>query len=187
MKSTIQTIALVIVIHSMAVLASAKSVTVRIGAEGISSGVEGDRGPYFLVELALPEEVIGKRLDTVLLEFYVDVAGDEEIEIDYTPSIEVFPLSEAPQTLRMPRYTTSHPSSQPVAIGEGRRVTVDITDIVKGWIESPSTNHGLIIGSFSGPKPGDLDLRSDVIGSGNALQATFFYQNRFGQRVSEAR
>lgn len=128
------------------------------------------------------------RLDTVMLEFYVDVEADESTEMEgFPPSIEVYPLSEAMQVGRSPRFTTSHPTSRPVALGNGQRVMVDITDIVRGWIESPSTNHGLVIGSFSGPPVGGLDVRDDMIGNGTAIQATFFYQNRFGGRVSNTR
>lgn len=167
--------------------AQAKSIVVRLNEQTLTTGTS-DRGTYHVVDLAIPEEIAGKRLDTVMLEFYVDVAANEELEMEgFVPSIEVYPLSEAVQVGRAPRFTSSYPTSRPVALGEGRRVTVDITDIVKGWIESPSTNHGLVIGSFSGPVVGDLDVRDDVIGNGTAIQATFFYQNRFGQRVSDAR
>lgn len=165
-------------------VAFSKSVTVQVAGQNLSSGTT-DRGTYYVLNLTVPEEVVGKRLDTVLLEFYVDVQADESIRIEYSPSIEVFPLSEVAQVGRSPQFRTSYPTSQPVALGDGQRVMVDITDVVKGWIAEPSTNHGLVIGSFSGPKAGDLNVRSDVIGSGKALQATFFYQNRFGQRVSQ--
>jgi hypothetical protein len=164
--------------------AHSKSVTVQVAGQGLSSGTT-ERGVYYVVNLPVPEEVVGKRLDTVLLEFYVDVEADESITIEYSPAIEVFPLSEASQVGRSPQFTTSHPTSRPVALGDGQRVMVDITDIVKGWIASPSTNHGLVIGSFSGPKAGTLNVRSDLVGNGKALQATFFYQNRFGQRMSQ--
>jgi hypothetical protein len=164
-----------------------KSVVVRVEAQNLDARTS-ERGPNYVVSLPVPEEVSGKRLDSVLLEFYVDVERAESIEeIDYFPSIEVFPLSAAPQVGRALAFTRSHPTSRPVALGEGQRVMVDITDIVRGWMESPSTNYGLVIGSFSGPSVGDLDVRGDVIGGGTAIQATFFYQNRFGQRVSEAR
>jgi len=163
----------------------AKSVVVRLSGQALTTGTS-DRGIYHVVDLAIPEEISGKRLDTVMLEFYVDVAANEELDMEgFVPSIEVYPLSEAVQVGRTPRFTSSYPTSRPVALGERQRVMVDITDVVKGWIGSPETNHGLVIGSFGGPVLGGLDVRDDVIGSGTAIQATFFYQNRFGQRLSE--
>lgn len=184
MKHRILTLVVFVALVAMPLLAHSKSVTVRVDGQSLNSGTT-ERGPHYVVSLAIPEDVFGKRLDTVMLEFYVDVEADESIEMEgFTPSIEVYPLSEAVQVGRSPRFITAHPTSRPVALGNGQRVTVDITDIVKGWIDAPSTNHGLVIGSFSGPKLGGLIVRSDVMEGGNALQATFFYQNRFGQRLS---
>jgi hypothetical protein len=183
MKHKTWTIAACAALLAWPYVAYSKSVTVQVAGQSLSSGTT-DRGAYYVLNLPVPEDVIGKRLDTVLLEFYVDVEADETIKFDYAPSIEVFPLTETSQLGRSPQFTTAHPTSRPVALGDGQRVLLDITDIVKGWIESPSTNHGLVIGAFSGPKAGALNVRNDVIGSGKALQATFFYQNRFGQRVS---
>ncbi len=162
----------------------AKSVTVRLDAQSITSGTS-DRGPYYVVSLSVPEELAGKRLDAVLLEFYVDVAPDASLDPEYTPSIDVYPLTAAAQPNRTPVFSRNYPSSFPVALGESRRVSVDITGIVKEWIASPSANYGLVIGSFGGPKISDLDVRNDVLGSGQSLQVTFFYQNRFGGRVSQ--
>lgn len=184
MKSKIMTIVCLLVVVFAASSIDAKSVTVRLDSQSITSGTS-DRGPYYVVNLALPEEVAGKRLDAVLLEFYVDVAPDASLDPEYTPSIDVYSLTAAAQTDRMPVFSTNHPSSFPLALGESRRVSVDITNIVKWWIASPSTNYGLVIGSFGGPKVSDLDVRNDVLGGGKSLQATFFYQNRFGGRVSQ--
>jgi hypothetical protein len=72
-------------------------------------------------------------------------------------------------------------------MGEGQRVVADITEIVRGWIETPSSNHGLVIGSLMGPKIGIVTLKSDGVAAGTTARITFFYQNRFGQRVSTAK
>jgi hypothetical protein len=163
---------------------SAKSVVVQLDAPSVTVRSSQAYGPYYVVNLPVPSEVIGKRLDTVLLEFYVDVAPDGSNGDDVSPAIEVLPLAEALAANGSPRFTTSHPSVRPLSFGEDRKVLVDVTDIVKGWIAEPSSNHGLIVGSFRGPKLGGLDVKSNVVAPGKVLQATFFYQNRFGQRVS---
>ncbi len=183
MKNTFAGIASLAILFALPLTATSKNVTVRVDSQSLTAGTS-ERGAYYVVSLAIPDEVLGKRLDSVLLEFYVDVAPDATIGVEYAPSIEVFPLTAPLQVGRQPTFSTAHPTSRPVALGEGRHVMIDITDIVKGWIASPSTNHGLVIGSFGGPKNGGLAVRNDLLGNGKAVQATFFYQNRFGQRVS---
>ena len=163
---------------------SAKSAVLLVDSESLTAR-ESERGTSYVVDFAVPEEVAGKRLDTVLLEFYVDIEADDAIETDYFPSIEVFPLSATPQLGREITFSRAFPTSRPVALGEGQLVSVDITDIVKGWIASPSTNHGVVIGSFSGPSVDGLDVRNNLIGEGKALRITYFYQNRFGDRISQ--
>jgi hypothetical protein len=145
-----------------------------------------DRGTYYVVNLRVPGEVIGARLDTVLLEFYVDVAADVSVGEEYTPSLEVYPLTEALREGQRPRFATDYPSTRTVSIGEGLHVLVDITEIVKHWIATPGSNYGFVVGSFSGPKMGDFDVRNDLLALGKLVRATFFYQNRFGERVSSS-
>jgi hypothetical protein len=69
-------------------------------------------------------------------------------------------------------------------MGEGRVMRVDITDIVKGWLANPSGNHGLVIGALTGPEVGTVSLESAGLGPAAAVRVTFFYQKRFGDRVS---
>ncbi len=174
---------LVMALIVMPSLVGAKTVVVKVEAQELVKG-SFERGSYIVVNLPIPEDVIGKRLDAVILEFYLDVAADEAVGNEYVPSVEVYPLTEANRVGRSPVYSALHPTSRPVEIGVRQRVQVDISSIVRGWIAEPSTNFGVIIGSFSGPLLDDLNVRSDVLEGGFAIQATFFYQNRFGQRVS---
>jgi hypothetical protein len=164
-------------------VADAKSVTLEMGPGDVVAQVLKDRGTCYVVNLAVPDEVSGARLDTVLLEFYVDVAADTSVEGDYTPSLDVYPLTEEHREGQEPRFATNYPSSRAVLIGADQHVLIDIIDIVNGWIASPGSNHGLVVGSFSTPKAGGLNMRNDRIGSGKLARVTFFYQNRFGQPV----
>ncbi len=174
---------LVIALILMPSLVDAKTVVVKVDAQDLVKG-SFERGPYIVVNLPIPEDVIGKRLDAVILEVYLDVAADEAVGNEYVPSVEVYPLTETNRGDRAPNYSALHPTSRPVAIGMRQRVQVDISSIVRAWIAQPTTNFGLIIGSFSGPVLDDLDVTNDVLEGGYAIQATFVYQNRFGQRVS---
>jgi hypothetical protein len=60
---------------------------------------------------------------------------------------------------------------------------MDITDIVKGWLSNPSSNHGLVIGALTGPNVATVSLQSSSF-DGAAFRVTFCYQNRSGERVS---
>jgi hypothetical protein len=166
-------------------IASAKNLTITVpmGSLDARSGVRGD---YYVVDFAVPDEVIGKRLDSVLLELAVDVSATSPEDSDVTPVVGVFPLSQsfASSGPGAPVFETGVASVRPVAVGDNRMLTMDITDIVKGWIAAPATNHGLIIGTLSGPAVGTISLKSATLGPSTALRVTFFYQNRFGERVS---
>jgi hypothetical protein len=64
-----------------------------------------------------------------------------------------------------------------------QNVRIDITQIVAGWLAAPSGNHGIVIGTLSGPSVGTISLRSTAM-NGFALRLTFFYQDRSGERMS---
>jgi hypothetical protein len=164
--------------------AASSSLTVPVTSSALSTYLS-ETQPAYVLSVSIPDEISGKRLDTALLEFYVDAALLESADIDHSPSIDVRALSAAYSGTGEPQFSVeSGGASRPVQVGEQRRVVVDITSIVKGWIESPQSNHGLVIGSLRGSKAGDFSVRNDVLGGGNVATVTFFYQNRFGQRIS---
>ncbi|HEX6790872.1 MAG TPA: hypothetical protein VF247_06150 [Candidatus Krumholzibacteria bacterium] len=170
--------------------ASAKNITVTLPMSSVDS-YANDRGSYYAVSVSVPADVIGKRLDTVLLEFAVNATATEDSAA--TPVVGVYPLkrnadggiSDAAGRIDTSAFEAIVPSARPVACGENRIVRVDITDIVKGWIKDPSSNHGLVFGSLTGPSVGTVTLKDQLPSSDGAIQLTFFYQNRFGDRISE--
>lgn len=164
--------------------AASSSVTVAVTTSALST-YSAETQPSYVLSVSIPEELTGKRLDTALLEFYVDAALVESAEIEHSPSIDVRALTAAYSGSGDPQFSVeSGGASRPVEVGEQRKVVVDITGIVKAWIESPQSNHGLVIGSLRGSKAGDFSVRTDVLGGGKVATVTFFYQNRFGQRMS---
>jgi hypothetical protein len=135
---------------------------------------------------------VGKRLDSVLLEFAVDaspmILEDSTVVV---PVVGAFPLTATYTGGGVgngrdsaPVFNSAVPSARPIATGENRLVRMDVTDIVKGWMANPSSNHGLVIGSLTGPEAGAVTMRGALPGSESAVRLTFFYQNRFGGRVS---
>lgn len=180
-------------ILTLASLALAKNVMVSIpiGEVDVHSG---DRGNFYVVSVSIPADVSGNRLDHVFIEFAVDATPTSLEDSVATPEFGVFPLTQpyagggmggAPGRDALPTIETTVPSVRPVATGENRLVRMDITKIVEGWIANPSSNHGLVIGSLTGPEVGTVTLRSELPGTDGAIRVVFLYQNRFGDRISE--
>ena len=97
--------------------------------------------------------------------------------------VAVFPLTETFTGSNL-AYESAAPTVQTVPVGENRPVKTDITDMVKGWLANPSSNHGVVIGALVGPQAGDMSLKSSALAANTALRLTFFYQNRSRERVS---
>jgi hypothetical protein len=168
------------------------TVTVPMGDLSARNGV---RGAYYILNVTIPEDVLGRRLDSALMELVVDVTASSPEDSISCPVVGVFPLTgpmgadgldSGTGTGRegSSGYAAEVPSVRPVAVGENRTLTLDITSIVKGWIADPTTNHGLVIGTLSGPAIGTISLKSETLGPAAAVRVTYFYQDRFGGRVS---
>lgn len=170
------------IVGTIAGVAQPANLAISIGMSGVTAK-SGERGSYYVVKIDLPPELTGKRLDSALLEFAVDAAPLSPAEAGATPEIAVFPLT-AEFTDASLNYDAKVPSVQNIPMGEGQVVMDDITSIVKDWLANPSSNHGLVIGALTGPEVGAVSLNDTVLGAGSALRVTFFYQNRFGGRVS---
>jgi hypothetical protein len=162
--------------------AFAKNLTVTIPMQSVDAR-SGERGDYYVVNFDLPSDLAGKRLDSVFLDFVVDVSPTNEAVADATPLVGVFPLTETLTGANL-KYESDVSSVRPVSLGESQKVRVDVTDVVKGWLANPSRNHGVVIGSLTGPSVGAVSLSDTALGPSVALRVTFFYQNRSGERVS---
>jgi hypothetical protein len=166
-----------------------KSVTIPVRMDQV--GVHtGERGAFYVVNVAVPGDIAGKRLDSVFLEFAVDATPLEEDSMTVTPIVGAYPLTstysggDGQGGNSEPVFNAVVPSSRPVAEGNDRRVMMDITNIVRGWIANPASNHGLVIGSLTGPEVATVALRQSIPGEQVPIRITFFYQNRFGDRIS---
>jgi hypothetical protein len=181
----LQVVTICVTLVASAALGKSTTVSVPVSQVGTYSG---DRGQFYVVNLSLPAEIAGKQLDAVILEFAVDASALSLEDSVVSPRVGVFPLTQAytagvdahaPGRATAPVYATNVSSTRPVGRGSNRTIKMDVTDIVKGWIASPSTNHGFVIGTLTGPDVGRVSLR------GEALRATFLYENGFGEPVSE--
>lgn len=145
--------------------------------------VESDIGRVFVLSFDVPPDVFGKRLDSVLLEFYVDASLKPGAEPGTIPMIDVLKLMQPYAGEGIPDVSMSSARRNVVPLGEGHRVVADVTDVVKEWMSNPTRNHGLIVGSLTGSRDSAFTIRSNKMGNGRVVRATFFYQNRFGNRV----
>jgi hypothetical protein len=140
-------------------------------------------GAFRVLRFTVPEAATGSRIDGVLLELHVVVTHRDAVREGTTPVIEVLALSEECRGDEIPASAPASTSAFNVAPGEGRKVTVDITEMVKGWISSPETNHGLAIRFPAALWNGAITIRDDALGGGKAAKVSFVYQNRFGGRI----
>ena len=113
---------------------NAGSITVPVNSAAISAYSLAESQPVFVLNVALPAGIMGKRLDGAFLEFYVDASLLESAEIEHVPSIDVRALKETYTGSGEPTVVSDRGRSRAILVGTGRRVRVDITDIVKGWI-----------------------------------------------------
>jgi hypothetical protein len=161
----------------------AKNVSVSIPMSAVDARSD-ERGNYYVASFDVPAEVVGKRLDSVFLDFIVDASPTEAAVAGAAPFVSVCPLKEQ-FTGSSPKFEAKVSSMRPVPMGENQKVRADVTDIVKAWIANPTGNHGIVIGTLTGPKVGTVALKSEALAAGTALRLTFFYQDRFGGRISE--
>lgn len=167
----------------MAGVATAKRVIVSIPSEQVVTG-NSERGNYYVVSVTVPQDVVGKRLDSVFLEFAADISRANEEDSVAVARIGVYPLTQAIGE-SSPRFDSTVSSSLPVAIGASRHIKLDITQTVKAWIETPNGNHGLVIGALTGPAVGLATLKTSGLGPETAVRLTYYYQDRSGERLSE--
>jgi hypothetical protein len=163
--------------------AAAKSAVVSIPMTEVGSHA-GERGTFYVLDLTVPEEVAANHLDSVVLEFAVDATVSSEEDSVATPFVGVYPVTSdfvasrgegAEGTVEAPEFEAIVPSSRPVAAGEHRVLRMEITGIVREWIASPTTNHGLVIGTLTGPEVGTITLNDALPGGSAAVKVTFLY------------
>jgi hypothetical protein len=92
---------------------------------------------------------------------YLDLDSIEQVGYRHiAPMIEVYALtSNFTGTYEPSNVIKTTRVIRPVPLGENQRVVLDITPIVREHLRSPTTNHGLILGCFSGWKEGDFELK----------------------------
>ena len=180
MKHTISQLLAAFLLVALAVPATATNTTLTIPMDQIRTR-SGARGTFYLVNVLIPRDIVGNRLDMAMIEFAVEATALSESDSVVTPVVGVFPLTrefvDGGQGVNAasPVFKGTVPSARPVALGAKRVLRMDITNIVRGWMNEPSSNHGLVIGSLTGPEVGIVTLKETGPGAETPIRITFFY------------
>ena len=131
-------------------------------------------GDYYVVTIDVPDVLQGKELLGAFMEFVVDVDSRTINEVsNETPMLELYALSEDfGNELEPGKLEKNTPTRRNVVVGDNRRVKIDITPIVKGFLANPNSNHGLVLGSLSNARDGLFDVKS---ANGRLATITYYY------------
>jgi hypothetical protein len=185
MKNFMSVICVLLAILAIAVPESAaKKLSVFLGNTSLTSYEHADsaRGDYYTLQIQVPQEIAGKRLYGAILEFTLDVSGAARDSVSVKiPVLEVYALeSTFAGSLNGASVNTETGTIRNLAPGNGRRVRIDITEVVKTYINQPSKNYGLIIGGLAPYREGNISVKQNAYKSGNVARIDFHYDSRSG-------
>jgi len=137
---------------------------ILIRSSDVTARAETDTsiGQYYTLSYQLPTDLPSERLDQAILELDVDVRAKSRDEyVNEAPVLQVYALHE-PYTgvVEASSLDTLTYATRPVALGNNRRVLLDITRIVRAHLTGALDNNGLILGSLTGMREGDFSLVS---------------------------
>lgn len=177
MRKTSALIAVAILMLGSSVQADRFSVYVGANDVATYDAAEPGLGDYYVLHFQVPNRIRSNRLDHAYLELRFDVASREiDGYLEETPLLEVYALKSDFGGVIAPTQfeAQSVPTVRNVLVGEDRRVVIDITEIVRSYVEDPARNHGLIIGSLTGVRAGIFSIRAGGFPEGAVARITFF-------------
>lgn len=123
-------------------------------------------GRYYTLSYTLPDGISSHAVDLAILELYLDMrAKARENSTNEAPVVDVYALKRAyAGTVGTEDIDAGTHVDRPVALGSRRRVLIDITSIVHAHLDGRIANRGLVVGSLTGQRDGDIQLRTDVLG-----------------------
>ena len=148
--------------------AQSNSIIIRSSDAQAHMDADTSCGQYYTISYSLPVDLSAGLVDQAILELYVDVHARVRDEIlNEAPVLEVYLLKQ-PFTGVVELQNLDFPSHavRPVAVGTTRRVLLDITEIVRCHLSRDHANYGLIFGTVTGARDGDLALVSGALGEG---------------------
>jgi hypothetical protein len=136
---------------------------------------------YYTVSYSPPGDLQSGELQRAILELYVDVsAKSREDYRNEAPVLEVYALTEPfSDVLDREKLDEASRVVQPVAAGEGRRVVLDVTRIVRSHLNGRLENNGLVKGSVTGMREGEFALVSGRLPGGAVAQVHVYRRHEF--------
>jgi hypothetical protein len=157
--------------------------TVLIRSNDVTLRAEPDTtiGRHYTVVYTLPEDLTTDDLERAILEVSVDVSAKRRGDyFNPAPVFEVYALAEAYGESFDPEILHANGRVvRPVALGEGRRVVLEVTAIVRSHLDGSIENNGLIVGSLTGMREGDFVFVSGRFPEGAVGQLRIFRRHEF--------
>jgi hypothetical protein len=162
--------------------ATAKKHTIYLASTALKTYQHTDetRGDYYTLQFEVPSEIAGKKLFGAILEFYVDATGATRNELSVRiPVIEIYALKSAfGGSLSSENMDVATGTILNVPPGEGRRLRIDITNIVREYLKEPTKNYGLIVGGLADHRDGSFEVETDAFSGGYIAKIDFHYDAR---------
>jgi len=175
------TVVVVSLLLIAAMPAHAERLVVDLGAQHITDYTPAEQGlgKYYTLAIPIPEAIDGKEIFGAYLELYLDVDAREIDElVSDTPHLDVYTLTQSlGESMSEEALGTAAPEPGYVMRGENRRVVRDITGIVRGYLDAPSSNYGLILGSLTGVRDGLFTVKSGVLDQGVVARLIVHYRD----------
>jgi hypothetical protein len=126
-----------------------------------SAGIKG-LGDYYLVKVEVPNIVKSRELLRVTLAISLDVSAREfNGYINEAPVLEGYALTGTMENgLEPEKFEVDSPMRRNVALGTERHIRIDITSAVMKFMDDPSKNHGLVVGSLTNQREGIFQIKS---------------------------
>lgn len=134
-------------------------------------------GAYYLLTFSLPPEAA--KAKWVYVEFYVDVSVREHQDVNNpTPLLDVFALKQSEGysgSLDPAQFESLRvPMARPLAVGENRRVVIDVTEIVHRRAGESARTCTLVIGSLTGSREGLFTIQTGHLDRPGIARVTVF-------------
>lgn len=174
-RRTIQLACMIGILAISATAASSKTIDLEFTRGEIRAipNPQDSLQTLFILKFDMPERLTQLNIDGAYLEFFVD-ASHKAALTDRSVLIEVYPLSSDPNGTGSIDFEKTR-AVRNVNLGTGKRVVMDVTDVIQDWHAGRRQNHGLVIGGLSGAKDGRFVIRADKIGRGVAARLRIQY------------
>jgi hypothetical protein len=125
-------------------------------------------GTAYSLTYALPAGLTAAGLGRAIMELYVDVGAKPRGEFENpAPLFEVYALKQPMHGAFDPeRLEVAGRAIRPIALGDSRRIVLDVTEILRAYLEARLVNNGMAVGSLTGERDGEFTFRSGMLPGG---------------------